>query len=502
MPKLSRGRFFRQARSHVALVLLLTVAPLLLGACGSATQEAEKPPLIPDGVHEPAVWGEEFPEIYDTWLASADERPAGKSAYKRGFDGGVMFDKLSEYPFMPLLFKGWGFGIDYKEPRGHHYMLIDQTEADPSRVKAGGACLTCKSPYAQDLQAADKDKLFSSTYDEAIALVPSEHRELGATCIDCHDNATLKLETRRWTVQSALTEIGVDPDDLSTQQRSLMVCGQCHCTYSVMKDGDASVDVDFPWEGGEWGAISVEDIIANLESQPARLEWKQQVTGMKVAFIRHPDVEFFTAGSPHMNVGLACEDCHMPDVTINHRTVSDHNVMSPLKRDGAACKRCHPWTTEKIKATVLEIQNAGLAGLIDAGYRTATAAKLIETANASLETSAADVKPAYDEAAAHYRQALYRVIYMGAENSVGFHNPAEGARILADAAKEADAAEKLLRDLLAQKGVKVPAEVPLDLLTYLTDRGVHKLDFVAKDHIPDPSGAAQKKWPQLQALPR
>ena len=53
---------------------------------------------------------------------------------------------------MPLLFNGWGFGVEYNEPRGHHYMLIDQLEVDPSRLKAGGACLTCKTPYAPILQ--------------------------------------------------------------------------------------------------------------------------------------------------------------------------------------------------------------------------------------------------------------------------------------------------------------------------------------------------------------
>ena len=48
---------------------------------------------------------------------------------------------------MALLFNGWGFGVEYNEPRGHYYMLIDQLEIDPSRLKAGGVCLTCKSPY-------------------------------------------------------------------------------------------------------------------------------------------------------------------------------------------------------------------------------------------------------------------------------------------------------------------------------------------------------------------
>ncbi|MDO8880238.1 MAG: ammonia-forming cytochrome c nitrite reductase subunit c552 [Coriobacteriia bacterium] len=231
------------ARVRIAATGLLIVGTLLVPAlhgCGAA-QEVVAPPIVPEGEHDPAVWGAAYPEVYRTWLATSEPRLAGKSVYKRGFDDGVMFDKLSEFPFMALLFNGWGFGIDYNEPRGHYYMLIDQAEADPSRVKAGGACLTCKSPYTEDLYETDKDKLFGATYAEAVALIPEEHRMLGAACIDCHDNATMGLATRRWTVESALAEVGLDPENISTQQERLMVCGQCHCTYSVMKDGDESV---------------------------------------------------------------------------------------------------------------------------------------------------------------------------------------------------------------------------------------------------------------------
>ncbi|MDO8881073.1 MAG: ammonia-forming cytochrome c nitrite reductase subunit c552 [Coriobacteriia bacterium] len=261
------------------------------------------------------------------------------------------------------------------------------------------------------------------------------------------------------------------------------------------------VDVDLPWEGGQWGALSVETIINNLETNPSRLEWTQEVTGLKIAFIRHPDVEFFTAGSPHMNVGMACNDCHMPDVKIRNRTFSSHNLMSPLKADMAACKRCHYDTTEELRTTVLEIQNANASALITAGYKTATAAKLIELAKASVETSAADVQPAYEQAVGHYRGALYRVIFMGAENSMGFHNPAEGQRILADAAAEADATAAILRDLLTSRGVEVPAEVPLQLRTYLDNRGAHQKGFAAAQYIPDPAGIAQTTWPvSLAAL--
>jgi len=478
----------------LAFGLLLTAA--LSGCSGLAVGDrpAQTPPA-PDGEYDPAVWGEQYPEVYATWLATAEPRPADKSKYKRGFDGAQMYDKLSEYPFMPLLFKGWGFGIDYQEPRGHHYMIIDQNEADPSRVKSGGACLTCKSPYAEDLNTEDKEAFFGATYDEALGMLPEEHRKLGASCIDCHDNETMELSTRRWTVDAALTEIGLEPDDLSTQQQRLMVCGQCHCTYSVMKEEGVALDVDFPWEGSEWGAITVENVIDRLLEDPARTEWTQEVTDLELAFIRHPDVEFYSAGSPHMKVGMACNDCHMPDIRVNNETISDHNVMSPLKTDMTTCKRCHYDSAEELKAKVLAVQDANAAMLINAGYQTATAAKLIEMTNESIDPSAVDIKPTYDEALAHYKQAFYRVVWMGAENSLGFHNPAEGQRILKDAQAEADAATQLLRDLLTDSGVEVPAEVPLELDKYLEGRGEHEKGFIQTHYLGDPSGQALKSWP-------
>lgn len=486
----------------IACVVCVLAALALLTACSAAEEEPEPVTLGLEAEHDPAVWGETFPEVYRTYLATAEERPAGKSAYKRGFDDGVMYDKLSEFPFMALLFRGWGFGLDYNEPRGHYYMMTDQAEIDPARVKAGGACLTCKSPYAQDLYEADASALFAATYDEAVAMIPAEHRTLGAACIDCHDGATGKLATRRWTVDAALAEVGLDPSALTKEQQSLMVCGQCHCTYSVMKEDGASTDVDFPWEGSEWGAITVENIIDRLESDPARLEWTQEVTGMKLGFIRHPDVEFFT-GSRHAEAGVVCADCHMAPAADGATKFSSHDLISPLKRDSAACKRCHEGTAAELRARVIELQDKNLGMLLDAGYRTATVAKLIERANASIDPMAPDVRPRYEMAARFYRQALYRVIYMGAENSVGFHNPAEGERVLGDAIYYAAEADKTLRALLASKGVSVPAEVPLELRSYLDDRGAHRQDFKPAHYIPDPTGNAQKRWPaSLGALLR
>ena len=109
-------------------------------------------------------------------------------------------DKLSEYPYMALLFNGWGFGVEYNEPRGHHYMLIDQLEVDPSRLKAGGVCLTCKTPFAPKLRQEMGVHYFKDPYMEVHAKIPAQFQTLGVLCIDCHDNKTMDLQFSRWTL--------------------------------------------------------------------------------------------------------------------------------------------------------------------------------------------------------------------------------------------------------------------------------------------------------------
>jgi hypothetical protein len=42
--------------------------------------------------------------------------------------------------------------------------------------------------------------------------------------------------------------------------------------------------------------------------------------------------------------------------------------------------------------------------------------------------------------------------------------------------------------------VKAPAEVPLQLRTYLDNPGTHEKDFVREQYVPDPSGAPERQW--------
>lgn len=496
--RITKGRSRRTATwlivlSVITAALLIACSPSKTGSNGSAKAPAS---------NDPADWAKAYPVQYEMWYATSEAHPAGLSTYKRGFDGGMTFDKLSEFPFMTVLFNGWGFGVEYNEPRGHWWMLRDQQTIDPARVKAGGACLTCKTPSSDALHTEYGEEIMSMAYDEAVALLPEGQENLGVSCIDCHDNETLDLRSRRWTMKTALADIGLT-SPTSDQQRAI-VCGQCHCTYSVMKEDGQSVDVNYPWQGGTWGDISIETIIANLKSDPARLEWTQTVTGFKLGFIRHPDIEFFTASSVHSKAGLECPDCHMPETEVDGVTTPDHQVMSPLKQDMKACAKCHSDSAEERKAKVIAIQDKNASLLINTGYSVASNAKLFEIVNSQVATQSAEIAPKYAQAKDHYEEAFYRTVYMGAENSMGFHNPSEGERILNDAMEHAKQCDTILREILAEQGVSVPAEIDLELAKYLTNRGTEKLGFVAEQMFTDPLLPHMSQWPSnyaaLQAI--
>ena len=478
----------RRAKFMVWLLCLAGII-LLAGACSPPKPEPVKTGTIADGDYDPANWGKVYPLEYDSWLKTKDPKPP-KSKYKKGYDTDlVIYDKLSEFPYMALLFNGWGFGVEYNEPRGHYYMLIDQLEIDPSRLKSGGACLTCKTPYAPKLMQEMGVKYFSDPYLDVHSKIPVKFQRMGVTCIDCHDNKTMDNKLSRWTLTNALTAINKDPEQLTRQEKRSLVCAQCHVTYVVKKDKDMkSIDVFFPWQGSKEGDISMENIIKVLKSDPAYLEWKQNVTGFKLGFIRHPEYEFFSRNSVHWQANVSCADCHMPYIRVGANKISDHDIMSPLKNDLKACQQCHSESPEWLRNQVLAIQDRTVSLMNRAGYAAAVTAKLFEMAHKAQAEGKKIDQSLYDQAKDLYLEAMYRVIYVGAENSVGFHNPTEAGRICGDAVAMAMKSDALLRQALTKAGVEVPANVNLELAKYLNKRGVKPLNFKPEFEFKDPFG--------------
>ncbi|MDR3641322.1 MAG: ammonia-forming cytochrome c nitrite reductase subunit c552 [Humidesulfovibrio sp.] len=472
----------------VALALAYFFIPY---GCAPRKPEMVKTVTIPDGEIDPDVWGKAYPEEYETWKKTSEPEPAGKSKYKRGFDADhLSYDKLAEYPYMALLFNGWGFGVEYNEPKGHARMLRDQLDVDSSRLKAGGVCLSCKTPYAPQLQKQLGMDYYQKPYKEILAKIPEKNRELGVACIDCHDNKDMTLKiSRGFTLGAGLAALKVDPKNLTRQEMRTSVCAQCHVSYCIPKNKEMhSVGLFFPWAGSKWGGITIENIIKVLRSDPANGEWTQSVTGFKLAFLRHPEFELFSNNSVHWKAGAACADCHMPYTKEGVHKFSDHRVMSPLKNDMKACRQCHTETPAWLKEQVTAIQDRTVGLEIRAGNATAALAKLFETTHKAQAEGKVIDKALYDKAKDYYEQAFYRSLFIGAENSIGFHNPTEAMRVLGDSVAFAAKGEGLLRQALTKAGVDVPVKIDLELSKYLENRGSKALKWDKSQEFKDPSG--------------
>jgi nitrite reductase (cytochrome c-552) len=376
-------------------------------------------------------------------------------------------------------------------------MLIDQLEIDPSRLKAGGACLTCKSPYVPHLMKELGAKYYSDPYMDVQAKIPKEGQQLGVACINCHNNKDMALRIHQPPLKKAMADMGVDVTKQGRQEMRSLVCAQCHVTYIIPKDAEMkSTDVFFPWQGSKVGDISIENIINVLRSNPAYGEWKQAVTGYKFGYIRHPEYELYSRNSTHWNANVSCADCHMPYKRVGANKISDHNVTSPLKDEMRACQQCHTETPDWLKKQVLAIQDRTVSLMQRAGYATAVTAKLIEMVHKAQAEGKSIDQDLYNRAKDLYIEAFYRVIFTGAENSVGFHNPTEVTRMLGDAIAMAGKSDALLSQALTKAGVNVPADVNLELARYLDKRGVKPLNFQPKQEFPDPFGIQDKLTPR------
>jgi nitrite reductase (cytochrome c-552) len=201
---------------------------------------------------DPVPWGINWPLHFEMWKSTAGDRFYGGSS-------ALPESKLEADPWLGRLYAGYAFSLDYREARGHAYMLYDQgvTERVTKRPQAG-ACLHCHASttvlYRQvGLQAMGKEsdedilaaefnmpavirgfeELSQQPYQEVFAKlklapdgtpeetdpvfpepppggfsgefagqpVPEEHPDVGeahpVTCIDCHDPATMAVRVTR-----------------------------------------------------------------------------------------------------------------------------------------------------------------------------------------------------------------------------------------------------------------------------------------------------------------
>ncbi|MCC7408311.1 MAG: ammonia-forming cytochrome c nitrite reductase subunit c552, partial [Phycisphaeraceae bacterium] len=281
-------------------------------------------------------------------------------------------------------------------------------------------------------------KVCAMPYDEATKLV--EHP---VTCLDCHEPTSMQLRVtrpgflngiaalaksndpvphlpsiERWRQGDRKTDY--DPNAMASRQElRSMACGQCHVEYYFKGEGKL---LTYPWHNG----LKMEQAEAYYDAVGFK-DWTHKISGAPVLKAQHPEFETWSQGT-HARAGVACADCHMPYKREGAIKVSDHHVRSPLLNVAASCQTCHRVPEEELKARVQTIQDRTL-GLMDRAE--VAVVDLIKAIAAAKEAGATD------EALAHprdfQRKAQWRLDYVAAENSMGFHAPQETARILGEA---------------------------------------------------------------------
>ncbi|MBP8963326.1 MAG: ammonia-forming cytochrome c nitrite reductase subunit c552 [Opitutaceae bacterium] len=448
-------RFFLAA---IASSLVAVGALVLLMNIFERKQEAKNPFFrvvdLTDETTDPAVWGKNFPMQYDDYRRTVDmvrTRHGGSDALPRTPTQAdprsiVSQSKIEEDTRLKRMWAGYAFAADFREERGHAYMLEDQAYTERQRVaKQPGACLNCHaSMYTAYRKVGDGDpfagfaKLCAMPYAEA-----AKHVEHPISCIDCHDPATMALRVsrpafiegmRNLKASQGVKDYDVNRDATRQEMRSF-VCGQCHVEY-YFKGSEKRLT--YPWHNG----LKVEQIAAYYDNAGFK-DWTHADTGAPALKAQHPEFEMWNQGI-HARSGVACADCHMPYKREGAHKISTHHVRSPLLDINRSCQTCHKWPEQELRARVETIQ--------DRTYKLRNVAmdalmELIDDLKAAKAAGAGDEQLKVAREA--QRHAQFYLDFVEAENSTGFHAPDESARILGESIDFSRRGQNSLRRLPA-----------------------------------------------------
>lgn len=488
-----RRRFVGLAALLIAVaVMAFAVTALLIDIFGRK-QEARRAYVrlvaIDETTTDPEPWGINWPRQYDGYRrkAGATQQYGGSSA--------MPAQKLETHPWLKRLYAGYAFAIDYREARGHAFMLSDQlaTKRVTERTQPG-ACLHCHASVVptyrrvglaamgetSDAEALAADfrwpavekgfELVSAmTYPEAYAELEqtpdgtNEANSHPVSCVDCHDPETMKSRVTRpgfvrgiaalaesdaptphlpsieaWRAGSRAAPYNPNVD-ATRQEMRIYVCAQCHVEYYC----GPKETLFFPWDKG----LKVEQIEALYDEHTFPdgspfYDWKHGETGARVYKAQHPEFELWSQGV-HARSGVGCADCHMPYEREGAMKVSSHWVRSPLHTVNTSCQTCHNVPEQELVDRVVAIQSRHRALVERAASAMTDMLDAIRAAQAT-DATAEELAPILKL----QQKSQWRLDFISSENSGGFHAGHEAARILAesiDYSRQAQAAALALR---------------------------------------------------------
>ncbi|WP_372795651.1 ammonia-forming cytochrome c nitrite reductase subunit c552 [Pontiella sp.] len=448
----------------IGLIVVAAIASGLIVALlmniSARKAEAKNPYVrlveVDEDTTDPAVWGKNWPKQYDSYKRTA-------LATKTTFGGHGGSEALPEqkierpeYHWLKRMFLGYAFSIDYRDRRGHAYMLSDQEQTERQTKPQSGSCMHCHAsimPVYRELGDGDAlagmKKTHAMSYQELNKMVHDMGHAHPVSCVDCHEPDSMQVRVTRPAFIEGIQRLAesdapvpaipsidiwregsraapYDPNvDASRNEMRSFVCGQCHVEYYCSSD----FPLTFPWGNG----LKMDNLEqfwneTKLTSGERFYDYKHKETGAPILKTQHPEFELWSQGV-HARSGVSCSDCHMPYMRDGASKVSDHWVRSPLLNVNRACQTCHRKSEEEILDLVDNIQQTNYKLLLRGGEA------LNDLMDAIMAAKAAGVS---DEqlggALEMQRKAQWRLDYIAAENSMGFHAPQEAARILAEAA--------------------------------------------------------------------
>ena len=445
-------RWFLAGVGVAALVAVVALAVLI--NIFEKKQEARQPFFrvveVTDTTEAPETWGRNFPLQFDLYRRTTDQvrtRFGGSEAMPRTPTDAdprsvVAQSRLEQDPRLRTMWAGYAFSRDFREDRGHAYMLDDQTFTERQQVPQPGTCLHCHASIVVPYRKAGNGDLFAG-FEAMNKMSYADARKLvnhAIACIDCHDPETMALRVTRpgfiEGIRALKASEGVPDYDVNTmatrQEMRAFVCGQCHVEYYFRGPEKRLV---YPWSNG----LRVEQIYQYYQEAGFR-DWVHAETGAPVLKAQHPEFETWNQGV-HARAGVACADCHMPYVRVGALKISDHHVRSPLLNINNACQTCHPLPEAELRARVERIQentfnlrNQAMDALV----------ALITDIKAARQRGATDAQLA--PAREMQRRAQFYLDFVEAENSTGFHAPQDAARILGEAMNYARQGQVAVRD--------------------------------------------------------
>ena len=501
---------YGKKRPFVWLVLLTVVVAVasfaivaLLISIFERKQESRTPFVrlveVSEVSTDPEPWGIDFPAQYESYLRTVDTE---RTEY--GGSHALSPSKLEKDPWLRRLYDGYAFSVDYREARGHAYMLSDQEVTKRiTDFEQAGACLHCHASIIPTYRRIGMEELgevataetlgedfnldavmvgFRKTsrmpYDDLHAemrktpdAVPSwnsEESEPGdphfggahpVSCVDCHDPDTMAIRITRPGFLLGIAKLAASDDPLP----HLPSIGQwrqsrsdddynpnIHASRQEMRSFVcAQCHVEYYCGKEMTLAIPWSN---GLNAEAIEREWETT---------RFPDNDEAFYDYIHTETGTKLFKAQHPEFELwsqgvhARAGVSCSDCHMPYERQGATKVSSH-WVRSpmlNVNKACQTCHNVSEQELKDRVETIQDRTRQLIDRSAIAMTDMLDAIVAAEKAGASedqllpirdlQRKAMWRLDYISSENSKGFHADQESAKILAesiDYSRQAEAA--------------------------------------------------------------